>query len=114
MKLKTKYEPIEDRPHPMLQELDENAHQWLFRFDNGYGASVVWSPFTTQMRAHGFELAVIHFTDAVNWKITYDTPITDDVVNGLGSYHVEEILQRIESLDLPQQIVSPEGEVDDG
>lgn len=113
MKLETKYKPIEDRPHPAVGEVDPGARQWLFHFANGYGASVVWSPSLTQGRAPGFELAVIRFADAHpakaypdkdDWEITYETPITDDVINGLDSDHVEEVLQRIEELATPVQV----------
>lgn len=101
IELNTRYVPIVDRPHPIVQERGGGDDwQWLFRFSNGYGASVVWSPIVTMMRTPGLELVVIKFNGDgdTDWDITYGTPITDDVINGLDSSGVEEILSRIESL----------------
>ena len=53
--------------------------QYLFRFDNGYGASVVKHHGSYGSYADLWELAVIHFDDHAEWHLTYDTPITDDV-----------------------------------
>jgi malate synthase len=51
------------------------VYQALFKFDNGYGASVIHGA-----RTYGVELAVALFDDQGDWRITYDTPITDDVI----------------------------------
>lgn len=87
--------------------------QKLYKFPNGYGASVV--RFTLPMKAfmradpngmeYGsytnnedeWELAVIKWEDD-DYKLTYDTPITDDVMGYLGSKEVEDILKRIADL----------------
>ena len=49
--------------------------QALINFDNGYGASVIKSPYSYGGNQDLYELAVIK-DDA----ICYDTPITDDVL----------------------------------
>ena len=73
-----------------------------FRFENGLGASVV-----THEHSYGgvdeWELAVIEYStgglhDDGEWDITYDTPITNDVIGYLTWDQVEELLGRIESL----------------
>jgi hypothetical protein len=50
-------------------------YQAVFKFDNGYGASVIYGAGT-----YGVEMAVALFDENGDWDITYDTPITDDVI----------------------------------
>ena len=69
--------------------------QWRFRFDNGYGASVVRGPGTYGSRDGLWELAVTHGDD---WKSDYSTPITDDVLGWLTPVDVDLALTAIESL----------------
>lgn len=74
-----------------------------FWFPNGYGASVIRSPYT-----YGgpelFEVAVlIHDKDRPDDPcahiITYDTPITDEVIGDLDESAVSDILNKIKGLD---------------
>lgn len=86
-----------------LATLAPNAECWpnpvvnglLFRFANGYGASVIRNP-----GSYGTELAVLRFTGPgkTEWEITYDTPITDDVIGWLSAEECREILVRIAEL----------------
>lgn len=69
------------------------GEQRLFRFTNGYTASVVRHSFSQGGRAGLWELAVLY-----NGKLVYDTPITDDVVGRLSESEVDETLARIEAL----------------
>ena len=58
---------------------DEIKQQLIFKFDNGYGASVVRGPYTYGGDSGLFELAVIKF-DGNRHDLVYDTPITNDVL----------------------------------
>ena len=62
-------------------------------FDNGYGASVIRSPFSYGGNQDLYELAVIK-DDA----ICYDTPITDDVLGYLTEDDVTKYLGKIQNL----------------
>jgi hypothetical protein len=62
-------------------------------FDNGYGASVVKSPYSYGGNQGLYELAIIK-DDA----ICYDTPITDDVLGYLTEDDVTKYLGQIQEL----------------
>lgn len=62
-------------------------------FNNGYGASIVIHKHSYGGSEGLYELAVTK-----NNKITYDTPITDDVVGYLSEEDVESYLNQIETL----------------
>lgn len=73
--------------------------QMLYRFDNGYGASIV-----QHMHSYGgdkglWELAVIQWDRGEkHWDFVYDTPVTDDVIGHLQWSTVVEILWDIKAL----------------
>ena len=71
--------------------------QSLYRFDNGYGASVVQGPYTYGGTEGLWELGVIVW-DGDDYRLTYETPITDDVLGRLGEGDVAEKLQEIAAL----------------
>lgn len=60
-------------------------------FENGYGASVVRGPYTYGGDRGLYELAVIE-GNKEDWELTYDTPITNDV---LGYLSQEEVLRHL-------------------
>ena len=62
-------------------------------FDNGYGISVVKSPYTYGGDKGLYELAV--FKDG---EICYDTPITDDVIGYLRPEDVTDVMAKIQKL----------------
>lgn len=69
--------------------------QLIYRYPNGYGASVV-SFYGSYGGSQGlWELAVLDHEG----NITYDTPITNDVEGYLTNDEVDELLERIERLD---------------
>jgi hypothetical protein len=72
--------------------------QWVYRFPNGYGASVIRGPFTYGGREGLFELGVIIFCEDDQWHLTYRTPITDDVIGHLPLEDVAALLVRIAAL----------------
>lgn len=81
---------------PALDEDFNLGHQRIYRFDNGYGASVVEGKFYSG----GRELAVLKFNGPTidDWDIVYYTPVADDVIGGLELEEVEPLLDRIAAL----------------
>lgn len=71
--------------------------QEVYRFDNGYGASVIRGG---RYAYGGLELAVVRFTGEgdYDFKICYDTPVTDDVVGHLNEETLQQTLEQIEAL----------------
>jgi len=67
--------------------------RYVFQFPNGYGASVIRSPYSYGGPDGLYELAVLK-----NGKINYKTPITDDVVGWLTPDEVTELLGQIQAL----------------
>tara|TARA_Y100000004_G_C8722929_1_gene330895 strand:+ start:203 stop:484 length:282 start_codon:yes stop_codon:yes gene_type:complete len=63
-------------------------HQTLFRFPNGYGASVISGDYIRK-----FEIAVLE-----GEELCYTTPITNDVIAGLEAFEVYDYLDRIRKL----------------
>lgn len=63
-------------------------------FDNGYGASIIKTPSSYGGNEGLYELAV---TD-LHGQLTYDTPITDDVIGYLSEEEVSEVLKKIQEL----------------
>ena len=73
-------------------------HQWLFKFENGYGASVIKHYGSYGFEDDLFELGVIKFNKNNSWNLCYDTPITNDVIGYLTNEEVLEFLERIKNL----------------
>jgi len=70
-----------------------DGYHKTYRFDNGYGASVVSTPFTYGGKSGLFEVAILK-----DGGICYDTPIADDVVGWLDFAEVAEMLEKIKKL----------------
>ena len=85
-----------ERPHPAGM----GGTQKLYRFANGYGASVVQSPYSYGGNRGLWELAVTKYAgeDNDSFSLTYSTEITDDVLGYLNEVEVDELLARIEAL----------------
>jgi hypothetical protein len=64
------------------------------QFENGFGASVVRSEYTYGGKDGLYELAVLDS----DGNLTYDTPITEDVIGYLTEEDVTNLLEQIESL----------------
>lgn len=77
--------------------------QWIYRFGNGYGASVVQGEHTYGGPQGLYELAVIKFmpADGDEWHLTYETPITGDVLGHLSIGEVAAELVRVAALPRP-------------
>ena len=112
--------PDEFRPIKVIDT--EHMKQQLFRFPNGYGASVARSlrPVSSMLEfgqrgccrpsryfsyvsnEEEWEIAVIRFAGADDkWKIVYDTPISCDVVGYVHDTEVVYILDQIAALPSP-------------
>ena len=72
--------------------------QRLYRFDNGYGASVIRHSGSYGYDKGLWELAVIRYTDGDKYVLDYSTPITDDVIGYLDEDEISALLVRIEAL----------------
>jgi len=64
-------------------------------FENGYGVSVVSHTFSYGGKDGKYELAVLDS----NGELTYETPITNDVMGYLESEEVTNIMKDIQNLD---------------
>lgn len=76
--------------------------QYIFRFDNSYGASVVKFDHTYGYDLDLWELAVIWIDENGDCSLVYDTPVTDDVIGYLTDAEVCELLGEIR--DLPKRL----------
>ena len=62
-------------------------------FENGYGISVI----ETYAKGDSLEIAVLK-GDSYDWRICYDTKITDNVIGGLSEDEVNKIATQIANL----------------
>jgi len=92
--------PTRERPHSV-----GNGIQKIWRFKNGYGASIVqfkigdiWGSYTDNDKE--WELAVIKFASESldSFTLVYDTAITNDVMGHLTGKKVIDLLKRIKEL----------------
>ena len=97
----------EAQPFPIegIEDVESFSHglqgeQHIVRFPNGYGASVVRGPFTYGGRENLYTVGVITYdpADRRTWELTYDTPITNDVLGGQSLDDVAGVLMRISRL----------------
>lgn len=73
----------------------QSREQWLFRFNNGYGASVISGYGAYADKEHPYELAVLFF-DGDTPSLAYPKTIKGDgPVERLDADGVENILKRI-------------------
>lgn len=88
----------------MIHQYAESIHpagmggiRRVYRFENGYAASVVNAPFSYGGREGLWELAVMDGNG-----INCDTPITDKVIGRLSDIELDEVLDRIAALPMAQ------------
>jgi len=98
MTTQLKHMPIVDMDHP-----SGSGRLLRYRFSNNFGASVISNNWINGGDKDLYELAVIKYTnnDLItkdNWNLTYDTPITNDVIGNLIWDEVENYLDQIEAL----------------
>ena len=79
----------------MVEKTDlYDGYQLIYKFDNGYGASVVKHNHSYGGKKGLYELAVLDNEGA----LCYTTPITEDVVGDLTMGEVENLLAEISYL----------------
>lgn len=84
------FQELEFQLHPMGM-----GKQCIVQYSNGYGASIVQGPHTYGGKDGLYELAVF----GKDGEITYDTPITNDVLGYLSEDEVTKTLLDIKNLD---------------
>lgn len=91
------YTPIFEAFHQ-----DELKEQRVYRFSNGYGASVVRGPKTYGGLEGHWELAVIRFYGDAFHQFDVDTTtcITDKVIGDLADHEVNTLLVAISALSV--------------
>jgi hypothetical protein len=81
-----------------LEFIEHPSHiggvQARIQFENGYGASVVKTPYTYGGDRGLYELAVLDS----DGNLTYDTPITNDVIGYLRDIDVTDVMEKIQQL----------------
>lgn len=89
--------------HPAFIEFEDGIHNhdtdhWLFRFPNGYGASVIQGGVAFGSDTAPFELAIVQFNYDDDYQMCYNTPITHDVLGYLTESKVLGLLNQIQQL----------------
>jgi len=88
---------------PLFERTLHGGPQKIFRFANGFGASVIRNEFSYGSADGLWELAVIKFDgDGAKFGLTHETPITDDVLGHLTDQAVEDTLQKISELPVAE------------
>jgi hypothetical protein len=103
MDIRRIYEPYDARP------LESGAVQKLYKFTNGYGASVVKGEHTYGGDEGLWELAVLAFDTNGDFSLCYTTPITSDVEGHLTDDAVEVLLAKIDALPIVR-LVDPDND----
>ena len=76
------------------QDIQRGLNAARIMFNNGYGASVIIGPHTYCGEDGLYELGVL----GKDKKLTYDTPVTDDVKGYLSEDDVTKLLEQIQKL----------------
>ena len=96
MNLVLNYEDYE----PYFVERNEmmGGIQYLFKFENQYGASVIKHKGSYGYEQDLWELAVIKYNDCGQWHLDFKTDITSDVEGYLTNEDVIDLLKQIKEL----------------
>ena len=101
MYTKLKYDKFEKYLYEEKKEKfsHQESYQYILKFDNGYGASVIKNPGSYGNKQDLFELALITF-DEFTWYLCYLPQITGyaDVIGCLTNDDVLDLLERIKNL----------------
>lgn len=80
---------------PLVDEGFED--QTLYKFDNGFGASIIYHQGSYGYEQGLVELGVIRWFGS-KYMLTYDTHLTDDVLGDLTQEQAKSILEKIKEL----------------
>lgn len=80
----------------MTVEESYNSRHYIFKFPNGYGASVIPSHYFDG--EEHWKLAVVFYYGEDYYELSYSTPITDDVLPNLTVEEVNKYLNYIYEL----------------
>lgn len=86
----SKFTPIKSGEHPRVRD----GEQHVYKFSNGYGASVIRNPYSYGGSEGLYELAVL----GRDGDIDMSTPVAKDVLGWLEPEHVAEFLDWIDRL----------------
>ena len=83
----------------LIKEVNEGERkrQYVFRFPNNYGDSIIKNIGSYGYEGDLFELAVLYF-EGDKFEIAYNTPIAQDVVGFLSNDDVLNLLEDIKKL----------------
>ena len=82
--------PLKVRPHPTGSGI-----QRTYKFNNGFGASVVRFIGSYTSNDSEWELAMIQFDEDGDFNLVYNDIVEDDVLGHLSENAVEEVLTKI-------------------
>lgn len=77
---------------------DPRYVQYLVRFDNSYGASIISFGLHGREVGSHWEVAVVRWISDTDWCMEFGTEITDDVIPNLSDIEVGRILDLIKAL----------------
>ena len=78
--------------------VNDSETQKIYKFNNGYGASVICNDISYGHEEGLWELAVIKWNED-KWSLCYDTEITNDVIGYLDEDEVDKLLVKISELE---------------
>ena len=76
-------------------DTSDNEYQYIFKFNNGYGASVIKNAGSYGHHDGLWEMALIRFDENDNWELTYEHDFVDDVKGFLKNEEVNDLLEKI-------------------
>ncbi len=82
----------------VMNETNEDGERKVYKFENGYGASVIRTKYSYGYNLGLWEIACIIFVNDEDYEISYNNNVTDDVIGHLNWEDVEVILERINNL----------------
>ena len=99
MNLILNHEGYEDHLLHKKISKEHNAAQYVFKFKNNYGASVIKNKWSYGYKEDLWELAIVTFIDEDDaFEICDQTPITNDVLGCLTNAEVKYLLGKIKEL----------------
>jgi len=84
------FENLEFEDHPSQPWFEKQARM---SFENGYGVSVVTGQHAYTSKDKPYEVAVLY-----NDSVTYDSPLTDDVLGYQSEEDLSEIMKTLQEL----------------